>query len=112
MDKKVRPNKGSNACMLEWISIQVDTLSPLQVYCYILAPNFNFIRSHILGIFLAGSLCEWKHKTVDKWMESETFEDYMKTLILECESNREQPANLTWTVPIDAPNTLYYQVVQ
>ncbi|XP_046462387.1 protein Skeletor, isoforms B/C-like isoform X2 [Daphnia pulex] len=57
----------------------------------------------------AGSLCEWKHKTVDKWAESETFEDYTKTLILECESGREQPANLTWTVPLDAPKTLYYQ---
>ncbi|XP_059352990.1 protein Skeletor, isoforms B/C-like isoform X2 [Daphnia carinata] len=57
----------------------------------------------------ARSLCEWKHKTVDKWTESETFEDYKQTLILECESDREQPANLTWTVPLNAPNTLYYQ---
>nr|CAH0099112.1 unnamed protein product [Daphnia galeata] len=57
----------------------------------------------------AGSLCEWKHKTIDKWAESETFEDYKETLILECESGREQPANLTWTVPLDAPKTLYYQ---
>ncbi len=48
---------------------------------------------------------------MDKWADSETFDDYTKTLILECESNREQPANLTWTVPMDAPNTLYYQVV-
>lgn len=57
----------------------------------------------------AGSLCEWKHQTIDKWAESETFADYMKTLILECDREVEQPANLTWTVPLDAPNTLYYQ---
>lgn len=60
--------------------------------------------------YTAGSLCEWKHKTIDKWAESETFQDYTKTLILECETNREQPANLTWTVPAEAPDTLYYQV--
>lgn len=62
-------------------------------------------------LWTAGSLCEWKHKTVDKWADSETFEDYMKTLILECETNLERPANMTWTVPMDAPNTLYYQVL-
>lgn len=48
---------------------------------------------------------------MDKWAVSETFEDYTQTLILECESDREQPANLTWTVPLNAPNTLYYQVI-
>ena len=72
--------------------------------------NFIVYQS-VLQNNLAGSLCEWKHKTVDKWAESETFDDYTKTLILECETNREHPANLTWTVPMDAPNTLYYQVV-
>jgi len=56
----------------------------------------------------AGPLCEWKHKTTDKWDVSDTFEEYKATLTLECE-NIGQPFNLTWTVPMDAPKTLYYQ---
>ena len=57
---------------------------------------------------LAGRYCEWKHLKVDRSAESETFEEYMKTLHLECEPG--EAAYLNWTVPHDAPDTLYYQV--
>lgn len=56
----------------------------------------------------AGRYCEWAHKSVDKAAQSETFQDYMKTLRLECDDG--DPAYLNWTVPKDAPDTLYYQV--
>lgn len=55
----------------------------------------------------AGRYCEWQHKTVDKSAEIETFEEYMKTLVLECEDG--EPGYLNWTVPADAPDLLYYQ---
>ncbi|KAL1491384.1 hypothetical protein ABEB36_011989 [Hypothenemus hampei] len=54
-----------------------------------------------------GRFCEWAHKGVDKALESETFEDYMKTLRLECDDG--MPGYLNWTVPMDAPDLLYYQ---
>lgn len=38
----------------------------------------------------------------------ETFEEYKKTLHLYCEDGL--PAILNWTVPLDAPDLLYYQV--
>ncbi len=84
----------------------MDSLSQQPVNCLI---DF-IIKIYNLNLnLLAGSLCEWKHKTVDQWMESDTFEDYQKTLILECDT-RSQPSLLNWTVPLDAPNTLFYQV--
>uniref|UniRef100_A0A1B0BKY3 DOMON domain-containing protein n=1 Tax=Glossina palpalis gambiensis TaxID=67801 RepID=A0A1B0BKY3_9MUSC len=55
----------------------------------------------------AGRYCEWTHRTVDRSAEIETFEDYMKTLELECEEG--DPGYLNWTVPLDAPDLLYYQ---
>lgn len=55
----------------------------------------------------AGPLCEWTVKTTDKWAESATFEEYQSSLVLACEPG--QSVNLTWTVPMDAPKTLYYQ---
>lgn len=57
---------------------------------------------------LAGRYCEWEHQTIDKSAESETFEDYKKTLRLACEEGT--PAIMEWTVPEDAPGELYYQV--
>uniref|UniRef100_A0A1B0CEY4 Protein to be involved in spindle matrix formation n=1 Tax=Lutzomyia longipalpis TaxID=7200 RepID=A0A1B0CEY4_LUTLO len=54
-----------------------------------------------------GRYCEWKHKTVDKSAESESFEDYMKTLRLECEDGK--PGYLNWTVEMDTPDLVYYQ---
>ncbi|XP_077296640.1 protein Skeletor, isoforms B/C [Arctopsyche grandis] len=55
----------------------------------------------------AGRYCEWTHKTIDKSMESETFESYTKTLQLECE--RGDQAILNWTVEQETPDLLYYQ---
>uniref|UniRef100_A0A1I8PS48 DOMON domain-containing protein n=1 Tax=Stomoxys calcitrans TaxID=35570 RepID=A0A1I8PS48_STOCA len=55
----------------------------------------------------AGRYCEWEHINVDRSGESETFEDFMKTLTLRCEEG--EPGYLNWTVPTDAPETLYYQ---
>ncbi|XP_055676424.1 protein Skeletor, isoforms B/C isoform X2 [Lutzomyia longipalpis] len=54
-----------------------------------------------------GRYCEWKHKTVDKSAESASFEDYMKTLRLECEDGK--PGYLNWTVEMDTPDLVYYQ---
>ncbi|XP_018572684.1 protein Skeletor, isoforms B/C isoform X1 [Anoplophora glabripennis] len=55
----------------------------------------------------AGRYCEWAHKSVDKSMESETFKVFMETLRLECDQG--EPAYLNWTVPMEAPDLLYYQ---
>lgn len=57
-----------------------------------------------------GRYCEWAHKSIDKAAESATFEDYMKTLRLECDEG--EPAYLNWSVPMDAPDLLYYQVTE
>ncbi|XP_072384339.1 protein Skeletor, isoforms B/C [Diabrotica undecimpunctata] len=56
---------------------------------------------------VAGRYCEWTHKGIDKSAESETFEEFTKTLRLECDIG--EPAYLNWTVPMDAPDLLYYQ---
>lgn len=55
-----------------------------------------------------GRYCEWAHKSIDRALESETFENYKATLRLECDEG--QATFFNWTVPIDAPDTLYYQV--
>lgn len=68
--------------------------------------KFCFIK--ILITFPAGRYCEWTHKTIDRSAEIETFEEYMTTLQLECEDG--EPGYLNWTVPMDAPDLLYYQV--
>ncbi|KAL0861171.1 hypothetical protein ABMA27_009654 [Loxostege sticticalis] len=54
-----------------------------------------------------GRYCEWTHKTIDQSATSETFEDYMKTLQLEC--NEGEPAVLNWTVAHETPDLVYYQ---
>lgn len=56
----------------------------------------------------AGRYCEWQHMTIDKSADIETFEDYKKTLRLECESG--ETAVLNWTVALDTPPIVYYQV--
>lgn len=63
---------------------------------------------HMCLIYAAGRYCEWKHKTVDKSADIDTFEDYVKTLHLDCEPGAA--AHLNWTVPMEAPDLLYYQV--
>lgn len=55
-----------------------------------------------------GRYCEWQHVTIDKSAAIESFEDYKKTLHLECEDG--VPGVMNWTVPMDAPDLLYYQV--
>lgn len=55
-----------------------------------------------------GRYCEWQHVTIDKSATIETFADYKKTLHLECEDG--EPGTLNWTVPMDAPDLVYYQV--
>jgi hypothetical protein len=55
----------------------------------------------------AGRYCEWQHKSVDRSTESETFEEYMKTLRLECDEG--EPKTLAWTVDINTPDLVYYQ---
>lgn len=58
--------------------------------------------------FPVGRYCEWTHKTIDQSAASETFEDYMKTVQLEC--NDGEPAVLNWTVAHETPDLVYYQV--
>ncbi|BFF91520.1 protein Skeletor [Drosophila madeirensis] len=55
----------------------------------------------------AGRYCEWEHLTVDRSAEIETFEEYVKTLAFKCEDG--EPGYLNWTVPMNAPDQLYYQ---
>lgn len=55
-----------------------------------------------------GRYCEWQHVTIDKSATIETLDDYKRTLRLECEDG--EPGVLNWTVPMEAPDLLYYQV--
>ncbi|XP_018319148.1 protein Skeletor, isoforms B/C isoform X2 [Agrilus planipennis] len=54
-----------------------------------------------------GRYCEYVHKTIDKSAETETFKEYFETFRLECDQG--EPGYLNWTVPMDAPDLLYYQ---
>nr|XP_022918431.1 protein Skeletor, isoforms B/C isoform X1 [Onthophagus taurus] len=54
-----------------------------------------------------GRYCEYAHITVDRAEEFDKFEDYKQTLRLTCEEG--EPGMLNFTVPIEAPDTLYYQ---
>ncbi|XP_046993641.1 protein Skeletor, isoforms B/C [Schistocerca americana] len=55
----------------------------------------------------AGRYCEWTHKTIDKSAETETFEEFLKTLRLVCDDGA--PAYLNWTVDEETPDLVYYQ---
>ncbi|XP_006815462.1 protein Skeletor, isoforms B/C-like [Saccoglossus kowalevskii] len=55
----------------------------------------------------AGRYCEYKTTGVDQSEESETFEDYFKTLKLDCEEGA--PGELLWTPDENTPDTVYYQ---
>ncbi|XP_051157784.1 protein Skeletor, isoforms B/C isoform X2 [Leptopilina boulardi] len=54
-----------------------------------------------------GRYCEWIHKSVDKSSEIDNFDEFFKTLKLDCQPG--QPAKLEWTVAQDTPNLVYYQ---
>lgn len=56
----------------------------------------------------AGHYCEWAHQTIDQSAQSKTFDDFFKTLKLECETG--EPATLVWHVAEDTPDLVYYQV--
>lgn len=55
-----------------------------------------------------GRYCEWEHRTVDRSSEIDTFEEYKETLVYKCEDG--EPGYMNWTVPLKAPDLLYYQV--
>lgn len=57
---------------------------------------------------LVGRYCEWEHRTVDRSSEIATFEEYKETLVYNCEDG--EPGYMNWTVPLKAPDVLYYQV--
>lgn len=65
-------------------------------------------KNNLSICFIAGRYCEWKHKSVDKSEESSTFEDYKKTLKLECKDGK--PGSFTWMPDEDTPDLVYYQV--
>lgn len=57
----------------------------------------------------AGGYCEWKHKDIDRSAESDTFEKYKESLVLDCVDGAA-PAVLNWTVANNTPSLVYYQV--
>ncbi len=58
--------------------------------------------------FLVGRLCEWAYKTTDQMTSYETYEQFFKTLELRCDPG--EPAYLNWTVDVETPHIIYYQV--
>lgn len=57
----------------------------------------------------AGRYCAYTHRTVDMSAETNTFDDFFKTLTLDCDPG--QPARLVWNVANDTPDLVYYQVI-
>lgn len=87
-----------------------DYLEPTAGEFIIMVLNLCELYLDICLIASVGRYCEWRHKTIDMSAISETFEEYVKTLYLDCEDG--DPGYLNWTVPMDAPDTLYYQVLK
>lgn len=56
----------------------------------------------------AGRYCEWSRTTVDNADNYKTFKSFSETLELKCDKG--EPAKLIWTVEMDTPNLVYYQV--
>lgn len=57
---------------------------------------------------LAGRFCEYAYKTTDQTTLYETFEQFLQTLERRCDPG--EPAYLNWTVDVETPNIVYYQV--
>lgn len=74
----------------------------------IFSKRVNKLKVFVL-LIIVGRYCEWKHRTIDRSEEIDSFEEYMKTLELDCEEG--EPGYLNWTVPMDTPELLYYQVI-
>ncbi|KOB77550.1 Protein Skeletor, isoforms B/C [Operophtera brumata] len=51
----------------------------------------------------AGRYCEWTHKTTDQAAVTDSFEEYTKTLNLNCSEG--EPAVLNWTIHVVEPGT-------
>ncbi|GBN20327.1 Transposable element Tcb2 transposase [Araneus ventricosus] len=79
------------ALLDEWCNIPQDQID-------------NFILSMLRRL---GRLCEWKHKTIDKSAEVETFEEYKKTLTLDCMDG--SPGTFHWVPDEGTPDLVYYQ---
>jgi hypothetical protein len=73
-------------------------------------PSRKYIVIYDLYVYIiaAGRYCEWAHTTVDRSSEFETFDDFFKTLKLQCDAG--EPAYLNWTVAMETPDLVYYQV--
>ncbi|KAJ8686210.1 hypothetical protein QAD02_022004 [Eretmocerus hayati] len=55
-----------------------------------------------------GRYCGYESKTTDQSAASETFEQFLQTLRLDCEEG--EPGELVWHVAPDTPDYVYYQV--
>lgn len=58
---------------------------------------------------LAGRYCEYKFKSYDRSSEMETFNAFLDSLKLSCESGNV--GILNWTVVEETPDLVYYQVI-
>lgn len=58
----------------------------------------------------AGKYCEYAHNTVDRSTEFNTFDNFFKTLKLQCD-NFGEAAILNWTVAEETPDLVFYQVI-
>nr|CAI5861596.1 unnamed protein product [Callosobruchus analis] len=56
-----------------------------------------------------GRYCEWRRRSEQKSLETESLEDFMRSLQLNCDEG--EPGYFNWTVPMDAPDLLYYQAI-
>ncbi|CAN7984304.1 unnamed protein product, partial [Ixodes hexagonus] len=66
--------------------------------------------THIMIFFFSavGRYCEWEHKSIDQSDQSKTFEEFKKTLQLNCEPDVKS-GQFTWTPDEKTPDIVYYQ---
>lgn len=96
-------------CM--WSIVQYESGTDCRLVWSFPCPEVRIMQSvsfRFFFCFTAGRYCEWVHQTVDRNAEFEKFEDYKKTLTLQCDNG--EPSALNWTVAEDTPNVVYYQV--